>query len=42
MLQTGMATFAGDQLLQTVQKLSGTLAGLVWGMRRFLERNLSM
>lgn len=36
MLQTGLAVYAGDQILQTVQKLTGTALGLVYGMRESL------
>lgn len=32
MFQTGLAVYAGDQLLQTVQKMAGTAIGLVLGM----------
>ncbi|KAK4057506.1 hypothetical protein OIO90_001575 [Microbotryomycetes sp. JL221] len=31
MFQTGCAVFAGDQVLQTIQKLVGTAMGLLWG-----------
>ncbi|KAK4052703.1 hypothetical protein OIV83_001990 [Microbotryomycetes sp. JL201] len=31
MFQTGFAVFAGDQVLQTIQKMAGTAAGLLWG-----------
>lgn len=30
--QTGLAVYAGDQLANLVQKLAGTLCGLVYGM----------
>ncbi|KAM0786792.1 hypothetical protein ACM66B_002226 [Microbotryomycetes sp. NB124-2] len=31
MFQTGFAVFAGDQILQTIQKMAGTAVGLLWG-----------
>lgn len=32
MAQTGLAVYAGDQILQTIHKLAGTALGLVYGM----------
>jgi hypothetical protein len=32
MAQTGLAVLAGDQIMQTIQKVAGTVVGLVWGV----------